>query len=218
MKSVLVTDFDGTITEGDFYILAVQRLLKPEDLAPWQDYRGGRITHFSALKTIISKIRAPESKVLQILEDMRPDPCLRECAAKLKTAGWHVVVASAGCGWYIDRILKENGVDFEVHANPGVYAEGGPLIMEVPVDSPFYSPEAGVDKAGIVRFYAERADKVVYAGDGYTDYDASLLVPPSLRFARAELAGALEKNGKEFRRFSVWSEIVGILLEQGGGS
>ena len=34
MQSVLVTDFDGTITDGDFYILAVERLLKPEDLAP----------------------------------------------------------------------------------------------------------------------------------------------------------------------------------------
>ena len=215
MKSVLVTDFDGTITEGDFYILAVQRLLKPDDLAPWQDYRAGRITHFMALKKIFAKIRAPESKVLRILQDMRPDPRLRECAENLKAAGWHVAVASAGCGWYIERILKETGVDFEVHANPGVYAEGGPLIMDAPVDSPFYSPDAGVDKACIVRFYAERVETVVYAGDGYTDYEAALLVPPSRRFARADLATALEKNGKEFRGFSTWSEIADTLLEQG---
>ena len=193
MQSVLVTDFDGTVTQGDFYILAVERLLRPEDLSPWQEYRAGRMTHFTALKTIFSKIRAPESVALELLKDMRPDPRLRECAVRLKAAGWHVVVASAGCGWYIDRILGELGVDFEVHANPGRYAEGGPLIMEAPVDSPFYSPQSGVDKAGIVRFHQKRGARVAYSGDGYTDYEAASLVPPSLRYARADLAGVMKE-------------------------
>lgn len=213
MQSVLVTDFDGTITDGDFYILAVERLLKPEDLAPWQEYRAGRITHFTALKTIFAKIRAPESVVLDILKDMRPDPRLPECAARLKAAGWHVAVASAGCGWYINRILGGLGVDFEVHANPGRYLEGGPLVMEAPVDSPFYSQQAGVDKAGIVRFYQERGATVAYAGDGYTDYEAASIVPAHLRYARANLAESLQEKGKKFRSFSVWSEIVDSLLQ-----
>ena len=212
MQSVLVTDFDGTVTEGDFYLLAARRLLKPEDLAPWREYRAGRMTHFTALKTIFSKIRAPESEVLEVLKDMRPDPRLPECAARLKTAGWHVVVASAGCGWYINRILGGLGVDFEVHANPGRYAEGGPLIMEAPVDSPFYSPQSGVDKAGIVRFHQARGSRVAYAGDGFTDYAAASLVPPSLRYARADLASVMKEKGEDFRPFSAWSEVADSLL------
>lgn len=218
MQSVLVTDFDGTITAGDFYILAVERLLKPEDLTPWQEYRAGRITHFTALRTIFSKIRAPESKVLELLRDMRPDPRLPECATRLKAAGWHVAVASAGCGWYINRILGELNVDFEVHANPGHYAEGGPLLMEAPTTSRFYSPTAGVDKAGIVRFHLERGARVAYAGDGYTDHEAATLVPPSLRYARADLANVLTSEGAEFRPFSVWSEVADALLATGGSS
>ncbi len=212
MQSVLVTDFDGTITAGDFYILAVERLLRPEDLAPWAEYRAGRMTHFTALQTIFRKIRAPESAVLEILRDMRPDPRLAESAAKLKAAGWHVVVASAGCAWYIHRILGDLSVDFEVHANPGVYAEGGPLLMEAPTESPFYSPQAGVDKAGIVRFHQERGARVAYAGDGYTDYEAASLAPTSLRYARADLANILTGNGKTFNSFSVWSEVAEALL------
>ena len=215
MDSVLVTDFDGTITAGDFYILAVERLLKPEDLAPWAEYRAGRITHFSALQTIFRKIRAPESAVLDLLRDMRPDPHLAESAAQLKAAGWHVVVASAGCAWYVNRILNGLGVDFEVHANPGVYADGGPLLMEAPVNSPFYSREVGVDKASIVRFHQERGARVAYAGDGFTDYEAASLVPSSFRYARADLADILKKNDKKFNGFSLWSEVAEALLQSG---
>lgn len=213
MQSVLVTDFDGTVTEGDFYLLAVERLLKPEDLAPWREYQDGRITHFTALKTIFAKIRAPEPVVLDILKAMRPDPRLAEYAVRLKNAGWRVVVASAGCDWYIRRILGELDVDFEVHANPGRYPEGGPLIMEAPVDSPFYSLRDGVDKAGIVRFHQKRGARVAYAGDGYTDYEAASLVPPSLRYARANLAGVMKDKGEDFQTFSAWSEVAHSLLQ-----
>lgn len=218
--SVLVTDFDGTITLHDFYLLAVERFLTPADLAPWQDYRAGRISHFEAIRRIFARIRAPEAQALQTVRDMRPDPRLAASVAALHAAGWRVVIASAGCEWYVRLILEGAGLnrereDIEVHANPGHYAEGGPLVMEESVNSPFYSPETGVDKAGIVRFHLERGSRVAYAGDGYTDAEAALLVPDSLRFARADLAETLEARGAPFRPFTVWSEVADALL---GGS
>lgn len=212
---VLVTDFDGTITAEDFYTLVVDRLLQPGDLAPWNDYRAGRITHFTALQRIFARIRAPEEAVRELLGDMRPDPHLRESAAALEAAHWKVVVASAGCEWYIRHILDPLKVNFEVHANPGTYAKGGPLRMEPPLDSPFYSPETGIDKAGIVRFHLERGATVAYAGDGFTDLGAALLVPPDKRFARADLAVGLDRKEEPYRPFSFWSQVAAALLSPG---
>lgn len=211
-EAVLVSDFDGTMTARDFYTLAAERLLSPEALAPWDDYRAGRLTHFAALRAIFSSIRAPERDVLAVVDDMGLDPALADTLARLRAAGWEVVVASAGCDWYIRRLLDKAGVSLEVHANPGCYRPGGPLVMEPPAPSPFTCEETGVDKAAVVRDAMTRAATVAFAGDGFADLPAALLVPQHLRFARADLAGVLTKRGEGYRSFAVWSDIAVMLL------
>ncbi|EFL50178.1 2,3-diketo-5-methylthio-1-phosphopentane phosphatase [Solidesulfovibrio fructosivorans JJ]] len=210
--AVLVSDFDGTMTADDFYRLVATRLLPPEALAPWDEYRAGRMTHFQALKTIFSRIRAPEEDVLAVVADMGLDPGLAASLDKLRRGGFEVVVASAGCDWYIRRLLAGAGVTLEVHANPGTYRPGGPLVMDAPPASPLTCPETGVDKAAVVRDAASRASVVAFAGDGFADLPAALLVPRERRFARADLAQALAARGETFRTFSVWSDIADMLL------
>ena len=212
---VLVTDFDGTISAEDFYDLAVRELLKPEDIQPWNDFKAGRITHFTAMQRIFGNIRAPESKVLAVLDDMGLESNLAESVAALRAQGWHIIVASAGSLWYIDILLKKAGVSLEVHANPGTYAEGGPLRLELPADDPFLSLKTGIDKAAIMRHHLERGATVAYAGDGYTDLPPALLARPRLRFARSELARQLTERGETFETFTVWSDVARSLLAWG---
>jgi 2,3-diketo-5-methylthio-1-phosphopentane phosphatase len=221
MPHVLVSDFDGTMTENDFYKLAAERLLPPEVLAFWAEYRAGRMTHFEALRGIFGRIRVPEESVHAVVDDMGPDPFLTRDVARLRDAGWRVVVASAGCRWYIDRVLKQAGLDsgpggdVEVHANPGVYAPDTGLVMRLPTESPFCCLETGVDKAAIVRHFLDQGLCVAFAGDGFADLEAALLVRPALRFARADLARALAERGEAARPFSRWSEVASALADSG---
>lgn len=214
MPGILVSDFDGTMTANDFYKLAVARLLTPEDLAPWAEYRAGRLTHFQALRRIFGRIRAGEAAMLALVRDMAPDPLLARSVARLDRAGWRVAVASAGCAWYIEHILRSLGLDkaVEVHANPGAPAPDGSLRMDMPVGSPFSCEETGVDKEGVVRHHQRAGSVVAFAGDGFADLPAALAVPPALRFARADLAQALSKRGEGFRPFDRWSEVAEALL------
>jgi 2,3-diketo-5-methylthio-1-phosphopentane phosphatase len=209
---VLVSDFDGTVTARDFCHLALERLLTPGDMRFWADYREGKITHLTAMRRLFARIRAPEARVLEVVRAMRPDPLLADAVRDLRKGGWHIVVVSAGCEWYIRRILADAGIDLEVHASPGRYAEEGPLLMEEPLGSPFYCPETGIDKAAAVRFHQQRGAVVAYAGDGFTDAPAALLVEPEYRFARADLAAVLDKQGQAWRPFRVWSDVAGALL------
>lgn len=217
-ERVFVTDFDGTITATDFYDLAVKELLTPEDLAPWTDYLAGKITHFEAMRRIFGRIQAPAAKVRQVLDKTGLDPELAESVKALRQAGWEVVIASAGCLWYIDYLLAKAGVGLETHANPGSYVGNGPLVLELPEADPFLSREDGIDKAAIVRWHQDRGRLVAYAGDGFTDLPASLLVPDELRFARAELARALEKRQVPYRPFTVWSEAARAILAWGSSA
>ena len=103
-------------------------------------------------------------------------------------------------------------MDLEVHANPGTYAAGGPLRIELPEADPFLSPKTGIDKAAIVEHHLKLGATVAFAGDGYTDLAPALLAPPRLRFARAALAEMLAERGETFQPFDVWSEVAGSLL------
>ncbi|MCC6510401.1 MAG: MtnX-like HAD-IB family phosphatase [Pirellulaceae bacterium] len=210
---VLVTDFDGTMTNRDFYSLVVEQLLPPDMPDHWVDYRSGKITHFEALQKYFAAIRADESSVLNLLSQMVLDPHLKTSVASLQNSGWQIVVASAGCQWYIDKLLAEAGVSLEVHANPGRFEPGRGLLMELPTASPFFSPVHGIHKAGIVEHYLKTGATVAFAGDGFPDIDAAKLVTADLRFARRDLADVLKREGQAFQTYRVWSQIADQLIE-----
>ena len=122
----------------------------------WQDYCAGRLTHFEAMRLYYAAIRATEAQILDVVDTLGVEPDLIGWVRRLGAAGWRVVVASAGCLWYIRRVLEGSGVDLEVHSNPGRFEAGQGLLMELPTDSPYFSPTHGIDKAAIVRAHSGR--------------------------------------------------------------
>lgn len=215
MTRVLVSDFDGTMTRHDFYKLALDELLPPDVPDQWAAYRAGEITHFEALRRYFDAIRAPEAEVLAVVGRMELDPALKAAVADLDAAGWRVVVTSAGCDWYIRRLLAAAGVEVEVHANPGRFVAGAGLLMEKPVGSPYRCENLGVDKARVVRDHLAAGRTLAFAGDGFPDAEAARLVADELRFARADLADVLTREGLPFHPFEVWSDVARVLVRRG---
>src|SRR5262249_1042851 len=156
-------------------------------------------------------IRSSESEVLAIVDRMELDPELPAAVEELREAGGNVVVTSAGCGWYINRLLSAAGVDIEVQSNPVRYETGKGLLMEMPTDSTHPPQRLGVDKAGVVRRNLEEGRTVAFAGDGFADADAARLVADELRFARADLATVMNEEGLPFHPFEKWSDIARTL-------
>lgn len=210
---VLVSDFDGTMTQHDFYKLAIESLLPADVPDYWARYRTGEITHFEALRLYFAAIRKTEEEVLDVVRRMQLDPKLPSAVAALRQAGWRVVVASAGCDWYIRYLLSAAGIDVEVHANLGRFEAGKGLLMEMPKDSPYWCANLGVDKTRIVRHSLEEGQIVAFSGDGFPDADPARLVPAEMRYARADLARVLSSEGLAFHSYQCWSEIVEHLLQ-----
>ena len=206
-KGILVSDFDGTITRLDFYDLVCQEFPEIAD-GYWHQYESGRITHFEALRSIFAGIRAPEEKLLGIIGRMEIEPDMKGVVSRLRLAGWNITVASAGCAWYIRRLLAEKGVDVEVHANSGEYFPDRGLVMRLPEPSPFFSQELGVNKVAVVRDALAKYEKVAFAGDGRPDLAPALLVPPERRFAKAWLAHKLTEINEGFVPFDRWRDVA----------
>ncbi|MBF0483416.1 MAG: HAD-IB family phosphatase [Candidatus Omnitrophica bacterium] len=207
MKNILISDFDGTITQFDFYDLVCAKF--PEISGGyWHQYEAGKLTHFEALRSIFAGIRCQESNLIKIIEQMKIEPKLKQCVSDLNQNGWELVVASAGCDWYIKRLLKLANVSIIVNANPGEFDPNKGLLMHLPQNSKFFSPELGINKVAVVRDALSRADKVAFAGDGRPDLAPALLVPPQRRFAKSWLAKKLTEIGEDFQPFENWREVA----------
>jgi 2,3-diketo-5-methylthio-1-phosphopentane phosphatase len=216
LTGVLVSDFDGTMTRHDFYKLVIESLLPPGTPDYWAQYRAGTLTHFEALRRYFASIRAEEREVLAVVERMELDPELPAAVESLQRTGWSIVVTSAGCDWYIRRLLAAAGVSVEVHSNPGRFEPGRGLLMEMPADSPYLSPTLGVDKTAVVRRLIAGGGPVAFAGDGFPDAEPARLVPGDLRFARGDLADVLRGEGLPFHPFDSWSDIARALVRREG--
>ncbi len=209
-QPILVSDFDGTITRFDFYDLVSREY--PEIAGDyWQQYEAGVLSHFEALRRIFAGIRAPEEKIAGIVRAMGVEPRLTEAVTLLKQRGWRIIVASAGCDWYIKRLLADANVSLEVHANQGTYSPANGLEMRLPEPSPFFSAQLGINKTAVVREALRVSGRVAFAGDGRPDLAPALLVPPELRFARQWLAKKLSEIGETFQPFESWMEVAQAL-------
>jgi 2,3-diketo-5-methylthio-1-phosphopentane phosphatase len=210
----LVSDFDGTITNSDVYTLIAERYMAKDHHDYFADYRAGRITHFEAMQAFYHYAPSEPEALDRLLRDTKPDPQLADCVRRLEANGWDLIIVSAGSSWYIERILGAAGVCATVHSNPGHIEQGRGLVLRLPKESPFFSPEVGIDKAGVVRDALNCYKKVAFAGDGPPDIEPALLVAPSLRFARRFLAQALGERGEPYQPYRIWSEVIEALLSR----
>ena len=209
----LVSDFDGTMTQHDFYSCAVQYLLGPDDLEPWHACTLGEITHFEVLQRIFERIRADMPQIERILSAMEFDPAAERTVQRLERQGWNVVVVSNGCGWYIERLFRQHNLRLELHTNPSEYSAVHGLQMQLPTQSTFFDEQFGISRTAVVQNALQSCSAVAFAGDGRPDLEPALMVRPELRFARGWLATELRSRGETFQHFSTWSEISEKLCE-----
>src|SRR3954464_11858305 len=113
-RHLLVTDFDGTLTGRDFFWLVVETFAPAHLERHWQAFMEKRITHFEALSGIFATLPVSEQAMADLLARAELEPDLAGCLARLDRAGWDVTVVSAGCAWYIERILARAGVSLPV--------------------------------------------------------------------------------------------------------
>jgi len=118
---ILVSDFDGTVTRYDFFDRVRKRWPFPLQEDPWEKFVSGEITHFQALAEIFASIRATEAELLELADSTELDVSFAKSVRTLQDRGWKIVIASAGCDWYIKFLLKKGGVSVPVYANPGVF-------------------------------------------------------------------------------------------------
>lgn len=202
---VFVSDFDGTLTDRDFYKMITDEYLKEECVELYKDWRNKRIKDVEYLGYVFNNMGRNEEEILEDIMKINLDPYALEFINNVKAANGDFVIVSAGTSYYIDIVLKKNKIDdIEVYSNKGVYKDKG-IHFVFNKESQFYSDIYGIDKLLVVKKLQQNYKKVFYAGDSEPDLKPALSA--DVVFARGSLIEMLQEAHKDFIKFENFSDI-----------
>lgn len=206
---MVCVDFDGTITDLDTFDRLV---VTCESEDAWRHYESqltsGAISVRDALEAQARLIRGTVDEVDRLLaHSVRFDPAFAPFVRRCRSQGIALVVLSSGIGELIRRAMVRNDLaEVEVRANDADVSPQG-WTMRFADES-----DNGHDKAAAVRAFQGDGARVVFIGDGISDFDAALAA--DVRFARAgrSLERFLRKKNVEFTSFSSFAQIERALF------
>ena len=210
---VFISDFDGTLTEKDFFKIIKDEYLVDESSELYKYLRDNKTIDAQYLSKVFNNIGRNEKEIAQDIMKISMDPFAKEFVENIKAHGGDFVIISAGTSYYIDMLLEKHNIkDIDVYSNKGVYKDKG-IHFDLDKNSEFYSEAYGINKALVVKKLRSDYKTIYYAGDSAPDLAPALLA--DVVFAKETLIPLLEKENKkfiEFHNFSeVWDKLKNIL-------
>ena len=215
-KFAFVSDFDGTLTEKDFYNIISDEYLKGQCEEKYKEWKDKKIKDVEYLGYVFGNIKRTEKEIYEDIKNIKLDPFAKEFIKNIKKTGGEFIIVSAGTGYYIDKVLKNNDInDVEVYTNKGIFKDNG-IHFVLDENSEYYSEIYGIDKMKVVKNLRSKYKKIFYAGDSEPDLRAALLA--DVVFAKGELIDFLKKEHKDFIEFNdfndIWKKIKSIIDEK----
>ncbi|MFL0250055.1 MtnX-like HAD-IB family phosphatase [Clostridium neuense] len=212
-KFIFVSDFDGTLTEKDFYKIIMEEYLKEDCKKLYNDWINKKIKDIDYLGYVFKNIGRNEEEIFEDIMKISLDPFAKEFIENIKANGGDFAVVSAGTSYYIDRMFENKGIkDVKVYSNKGVFKANG-IHFELDKTNEFYSDIYGIDKGKVVKKLKESYDFVFYAGDSEPDLNAALIA--DVVFAKSSLQKLLEERNKKYFQFEnfkeIWDKVKGYL-------
>jgi len=210
---IFISDFDGTLTDEDFYYIVMKKFLGDNGMEIYKDWINGKMTVFEFLRKIFGSVNASEEEIIKSVMDIKFDTYAKGFIDSVKEANGEFMILSAGCSYYIHKLLEHLNIkNIKVISNNGVY-ENGKIVMTADKNSTFYSEIYGIDKALVVEHYKSMYPKVYFAGDSEPDFRASKKA--DIVFARGHLQKMIRDSGANFVAVENFSEIGAYLNEMG---
>lgn len=214
-KIAFVSDFDGTISDDDFFAYTSKTYFDEKALKPWRAFLAGQKTHFQALKEMFAQIHVPTESFHALIKTIRVDPDLERTWQLCRSKNVALYVCSAGNDYYIRRLIGNLLEKYKVEliSNKGMYSPETGLVMTAPDQNDFYYDfDVGISKLNVVRRLKSDGYFVVFAGDGPPDVAPAELA--DVVFARKFLLEKCRQKGIKTEPFKSFKNILNYFAEQ----
>lgn len=201
---VILSDFDGTISQEDVGTLIWERLTppSPETLRRLAaDEIGSRIAYLDTT----AHVNLAEAEALA--DQVAIDPYVAPFVDWAAGQSIPLAVLSDGFTFYIDRILRREGLNhLPVFANEWV----APGELAWPHANPVCD-RCGCCKAAVVRRLRQAGSRIIYLGDGVSDLYAAGFA--DWVFARDRLAMHMEEHRSPYFPLTSFADPLALLSE-----
>lgn len=214
VKYAFVTDFDGTISDDDFFNYIAKRYFDEQALAPWRQYLSGHKTHFDALNEMFGQLRISEDELNQFISKIAVDKYFSATLEMCFSKNIPIYICSAGCDYYIKLLIGDliKKYDITLVTNSSSYSPIKGLTMHKPDEnSPYFDAKVGISKASIVSKLHQEGYRVIYSGDGPPDIEAAKIA--DVVFAKKILLSKCQELDINTMKFNNFNNILNFIKE-----
>ena len=204
LKLAVLCDFDGTIASIDTGLFLLQKFGHGD----WEEYDAklekGEITLEQCLIAQYAMIKASKEEILLSLEREKIEirPYFEEFIRYCKVNNFSFVIVTGGIDFCIDHVLKRYA-SYTIHSGKSVHSLEGIQITFPPLNS-----KKSINfKDDLVEKYRKIGHKIVYIGDGHSDYEPSKKADLVFTVKGSSLGRMCKRNGIEHVEFSNFSEV-----------
>lgn len=209
-------DFDGTVTTTDIGFDLFERFGTQEPLH--SELVAGDLPIREYWRRVAATLREPMTpeRLDTYLLGIAPDPGARELFAMVERTGVPLTLVSDGMSLYIDRWLQLHGLPSPpTFCNDARLDDQGRILVDFPWAAEECSCRSAVCKRNIVLGRTPPEDRIIYIGDGMSDFCPSELA--DVIFATGSLAAWCNDNGLPHHSFRTLTDVLPILEKLLGG-
>ena len=214
MNLAILCDFDGTIVDIDTAEFILEKFVEDN----WQQFdvelEKGEITLEECMRKQYSMIKVPRARLLDVLEQATTiranfDKLVEYC----RTREIPLIIVSAGLDFCIEHFLKLGGWEgqVEVHSAKTHFTDKG-IELSFPKSIDEFSVDFKVD---LIKFYRRQGKRVLYIGDGRSDYNAVRNADFSFVIKGTPLEELCQKEKIAHQSISDFQEVIGTLESPG---
>lgn len=208
-----LSDFDGTLSERDFYHLMIDKFFPEWGHQFYRDWKKTKKIDVEFLNTIFGRLNLTEEQLLEEIRNIPLTPGAIDFIHEVQAHGGDFFIVSAGTSWYIERLMKALDLpNVTVISMPAVH-ENGVLRIVPDTANPFYSEIFGLDKRKVLEDIRQRYRTVLFAGDSEPDLEAGKAA--DIVFARGELRELLTQAGVRHVPVDDYHAISSYLKDKG---
>lgn len=209
-KTVVFCDFDGTMTVQDSLDTVFDHFAPPEWREMGREARrlGGTRVSIPLEVALCRGDREEFERVVR--EKIALSPGFRDLPALCRERGWEFVILSEGFALHIETVLRREGLSgLRYYSNDLVFHDEGIAVSQ---------PHANLDchrcgncKSAHLKRYRDRGCRVIYIGDGITDFCPA--GQADLVLAKRILADYCKKAGIDYIPFDDFYDVVRVLRQ-----
>lgn len=191
VKWAFVSDFDGTITNEDFYWKVIKECYLDGKLL-YDQWKRNEIKDIDFLSQVFQSINMDEDALIRMIYSMSIDEHVPKFINQVQQSGGDFYILSAGTDYYINHFLQQyklKGVD--VFSNRGYFKDSN-IHLNINPSTPFYSDRYGIDKAKVIQSLKQSYDVIYFIGDSEPDVPAAKYA--DVTFAKGSLPSLLREK------------------------